>query len=1226
MRRIKWLKSATATTTVKNSSKGLGGCCLCCYCSTSRLAYLPIDDFNKSTTTDRIEMTDSVRRVDYPKSNGVYLVEQPVNHYHHHDHVLKYLLLILLIVFDQVHLYRCKELSPPQRKSPLVGNGYHFEVFDVDDFILDKQNQTTQANKSKSETTPAEHRTVDREVAKIPTNSTISNSTTSNKTTTNDLDSSTGENRYKELERNSNEQDEDLWALEAAQLLAIGKQQQQLQQLQQQQQSTNLPVTVLQHSAPYETNDSRANKNRDTFKLRYVNASTFLNNVAAQQQQPNRDQPAEDAANHRRPLPVHNWPPSVLHIIDNRRLTPNQLPNWSSFARYKNNTGLARQSQADQSPPLRSVGPVINLNGVERSAEQQQQQQVQTTNLISQEPLDNRTTSHKSPLEPPGDYPDSDQLSYGRHRPIGLFRDSADKQQDNDSQLEQQDNDNNANVGRHKQHQVQFADAANNPNMTWTQLIRLASMSNIVESLMVTNRSIVSLTCDTNDMLVRFKFQQPFKGIISTDIDSNSRLSCRLVGNGSHYYELRISLHSCGTRQELPRVFVNVVQIQFLRSRESAHDEIKNIVCSYPLLPQPVSPVDKDTVDRFEKLNNRNLSERIIEVPDNLRPSNLSAYYEPLLLIAGMLLLLLAFVGIATSVFLASRAGSQRRRRVNPTDLTQHKSIATANRLVGTTNGSTGIGDNKQRRRGFKFLGRGNNFGSMRFYGSSPAQLANKRHSDMKPIAPPLVSVEPAKQQRTPASRGQQLSTGRQTTMIKPRSPSSSSNSSSERAIVARYGANATRVGVDGAGARSATPGTSGSKQQVNGAGGGTEDSLESENNRSSVTTIEIPYRAEKSEPEEVHTTTLTKTNIITKKSLLSGRLVGGTGERENEPPAKQTRPPDDELRKGSGTTSPMSAKKSTSDTKSTFGSLRKTLTSPEEFKRLQYIAWMVNRIQASDKDAGTPNTIDLKEKTCLDKLLNDDEIFRSYVVDSTNREVFRRKLRDNPVYSDRLKPSTWKLLEDLVVDGTQRVYTSKSDSPPDVDRSSKQTKPLPISSYKKKTVEKIDRETESITKRTTRIRSPLMPVQTDLDGSDSLDSDRCEDEISTREKYEQQTKRLTSTKSNDNGHKQQPVVRVSQFNTTETDDSGTRINIDSVTRFSTSKDFKAYMRSSIEQTTSYMDSLVPYMDDDNNLATTSTDRQGEKTLAHKGHFDARNQSKDHGTTRSKQQFKDNVT
>lgn len=48
-------------------------------------------------------------------------------------------------------------------------------------------------------------------------------------------------------------------------------------------------------------------------------------------------------------------------------------------------------------------------------------------------------------------------------------------------------------------------------------------------------------------MIVKINFSQPFRGVAYSDYDRSS--PCKFYGDGNRYYELRLPLKGCGTKQ-----------------------------------------------------------------------------------------------------------------------------------------------------------------------------------------------------------------------------------------------------------------------------------------------------------------------------------------------------------------------------------------------------------------------------------------------------------------------------------------------------------------------------------------------------------------------------------------------------------------------------------------------------------------------------------------------------
>lgn len=55
------------------------------------------------------------------------------------------------------------------------------------------------------------------------------------------------------------------------------------------------------------------------------------------------------------------------------------------------------------------------------------------------------------------------------------------------------------------------------------------------------------LSCESGEMIVKINFTEPFRGQAYADYDRSS--PCKFYGDGSRYYEMRIPLKGCGSRQ-----------------------------------------------------------------------------------------------------------------------------------------------------------------------------------------------------------------------------------------------------------------------------------------------------------------------------------------------------------------------------------------------------------------------------------------------------------------------------------------------------------------------------------------------------------------------------------------------------------------------------------------------------------------------------------------------------
>ncbi|XP_023232649.1 uncharacterized protein LOC111632464 [Centruroides sculpturatus] len=112
------------------------------------------------------------------------------------------------------------------------------------------------------------------------------------------------------------------------------------------------------------------------------------------------------------------------------------------------------------------------------------------------------------------------------------------------------------------------------------------SLASDVDSEIITSRTTAYLSCESGDMVVKINFTEPYHGVAY----ANDRFSpCRFYGDGKKYYEMRIPLKGCGTKQEKARVFINNILVRFHPSLELEGDEIKTIICRYPppLAPPP---------------------------------------------------------------------------------------------------------------------------------------------------------------------------------------------------------------------------------------------------------------------------------------------------------------------------------------------------------------------------------------------------------------------------------------------------------------------------------------------------------------------------------------------------------------------------------------------------------------------------------------------------------------
>lgn len=55
------------------------------------------------------------------------------------------------------------------------------------------------------------------------------------------------------------------------------------------------------------------------------------------------------------------------------------------------------------------------------------------------------------------------------------------------------------------------------------------------------------LSCESGEMIVKINFSAPFRGVAYSDYDRSS--PCKFYGDGSKYFEMRLPLKGCGTKQ-----------------------------------------------------------------------------------------------------------------------------------------------------------------------------------------------------------------------------------------------------------------------------------------------------------------------------------------------------------------------------------------------------------------------------------------------------------------------------------------------------------------------------------------------------------------------------------------------------------------------------------------------------------------------------------------------------
>lgn len=160
--------------------------------------------------------------------------------------------------------------------------------------------------------------------------------------------------------------------------------------------------------------------------------------------------------------------------------------------------------------------------------------------------------------------------------------------------------------------------------------------SNEFSAEMITNKTRAMVSCETGEMLVRINFTEPFRGVAYADYDRSS--PCKIFGEGGDYYEMKLPLKGCGTKQEAPRLFINNIVLRFHRSLELEEDEVKTIVCRYP---PPEAPAPPPPPGPPAQIVNQPLPE----------PAKLTQY-EPFVIIAGLLFFALLLAGVGTTSYL----------------------------------------------------------------------------------------------------------------------------------------------------------------------------------------------------------------------------------------------------------------------------------------------------------------------------------------------------------------------------------------------------------------------------------------------------------------------------------------------------------------------------------------------------------------------------------------------
>lgn len=161
------------------------------------------------------------------------------------------------------------------------------------------------------------------------------------------------------------------------------------------------------------------------------------------------------------------------------------------------------------------------------------------------------------------------------------------------------------------------------------------ALANEFSAEMVTNRTRAVVNCENGEILVKLNFTEPFRGVAYADFDRSS--PCGFTGDGQRYYEMRLPLKGCGTRQEAERLFRNDIILRFHRSLELEEDEVKTIICRYPPpeVPTPPPPPAPPA--------------KLLEAPRE--PAKLTQY-EPMVIIAALLFFALLLAGLGTTTYM----------------------------------------------------------------------------------------------------------------------------------------------------------------------------------------------------------------------------------------------------------------------------------------------------------------------------------------------------------------------------------------------------------------------------------------------------------------------------------------------------------------------------------------------------------------------------------------------
>lgn len=683
----------------------------------------------------------------------------------------------------------------------------------------------------------------------------------------------------------------------------------------------------------------------------------------------------------------------------------------------------------------------------------------------------------------------------------------------------------------------------------WTQVIQKQSeLGGDLESFMVTNRSIVTLQCDTNHMVVQLRFQDPFYGRIQTDLDPGE--ACFVLGNGNKTIEWRIALRDCGTRQEGPRLFINNLKIYFQKSNSSSdlssldsdeEQEMKTIVCSYPLKPIAYPPSDLNT-----GIAGLNISGRIVEQllrPEISQPARLTEY-EPLMLVAGAMVIAMALLS-SIGGFVLARRYHQRQR--------QGKVIKLSNSRQP--------------------------FESARMYPNFKPNDSLNDSSLTKPspfMRPPLLSWS---RRTAKLSRKQPVRVRRLDLLDDIPTRKLDDSRRKRKAVVKRP------LGVL-------------NKEEI------TIPSRDSLAESSSVTLIEIPFVSPKEKQSQINPTARPHPESYRSRPT-------ETSGRPSSPQKKATKydgiaEKDISSPEGNRIVGPrLGSIRKTLTSPAEFNRLRRIEELFADGNREDQSGASVT----SQSHGRILDHIELSERQLLREKLGSDELFRSHVIQARDLETFSKKLKRNPRYENQFKPETWNYLEKIIVEPISigsssddypatitttsvpqqnprgfdavsddvHVATLRSSSPRTKTAGFQQQKPRSFGlEARRSDIRHSEVEDESLDE-TSRVEHKA----SDLNSSDSLEFSETGggaqgtiDNIngSVNRKVDKQNDRIAASNSiRTTDGNVSSSIRMSQLSTSKSSNKrgyglgDTLIEIDSVTNIKSSDNFTTYTRSSIE-------------------------------------------------------------